>query len=115
MLLSNEEYKKKNVYWTLDFVLSAHYYIYQCAAKQVEILAANKDTCDDIELPTMYDLIDDALAIGPDEEGECYNCWGVTDNYNADSSFGCMIIEKDGKTILEDIDAIDGISNVYAI
>jgi hypothetical protein len=45
MLLSNEEYKKKNVYWTLDFVLSANYYIYQCAAKQVEILAANKDIC----------------------------------------------------------------------
>lgn len=32
MLLSNEDYKKKNVYWTLDFVLSANYYIYQCAA-----------------------------------------------------------------------------------
>lgn len=53
MLLSNEEYKKKNVYWTLDFVLSAAYYIYQCAAKQVEILAANKDTCNDTELPTI--------------------------------------------------------------
>lgn len=33
MLLSNEEYKNKNIYWTLDFVLSAHYYIYQCAAR----------------------------------------------------------------------------------
>ena len=41
MLLSNEKYAKENVYWTLDFVLSANYYIYQCAAKQVEILAAN--------------------------------------------------------------------------
>lgn len=28
MLLSNEEYKKKNVYWTLDFVLSAAYLRY---------------------------------------------------------------------------------------
>lgn len=34
-----------------------------------QILAANKDTCDDTELPTMYDLIDDALAIGVDDEG----------------------------------------------
>ena len=75
MLLSNEEYKKKNVYWTLDFSLSAAYYIYQCAAKQVDILAANKDTCNDTELPTMYDLIDDALAIGADEDGECYSSW----------------------------------------
>lgn len=111
MLLSNEDYKKKNVYWTLDFVLSAAYYIYQCAAKQVEILAANKDTCDDTELPTMYDLIDDALATGADEEGECYNCCGVTDNYNTDFAFGCMIVEKDGKTILIGIDEIDGVPN----
>lgn len=109
MLLSNEEYKNKNVYWTLDFVLSAHYYIYQCAAKQVEILAANKDTCDDTELPTMYDLIDDALAIGADDEGECYNSWNVTDNYLADYPFGCMIVEKDGNTILTGIDEIDGV------
>lgn len=109
MLLSNEEYKKKNVYWTLDFVLSAHYYIYQCAAKQVEILAANKDTCDDTELPTMYDLIDDALAIGPDEDGLCYNCWAITDRYDSDYPFVCMIIEKDSKTILTGIDEIDGV------
>lgn len=111
MLLSNEEYKKKNVYWTLDFVLSAAYYIYQCAAKQVDILAANKDTCDDTELPTMYDLIDDALATGVDDEGECYNLCAVTDNYNANFAFGCMIIEKDGKTILTGIDEIDGVPN----
>lgn len=109
MLLSNEEYKKKNVYWTLDFVLSANYYIYQCAAKQVEILAANKDTCNDTELPTMYNLIDDALAIGPDEDGEYYNFWNVTDNYLANYPFGCMIVEEGGKTILEDIYGADGV------
>lgn len=111
MLLSNEKYAKENVYWTLDFVLSANYYIYQCAAKQVEILAANKDTCNDTELPTMYDLIDDALAIGADEDGECYSCWGVTDNYNTDFAFGCMIIKEDGKIILTGIDEIDGVPN----
>lgn len=109
MLLSNEEYKKKNVYWTLDFVLSANYYIYQCAAEQVEILAANKDTCNDTELPTMYNLIDDALAIGPDEDGEYYNSWNVTDNYLANYPFGCMIVEEGGKTILEDIYGADGV------
>ena len=111
MLLSNEKYAKENVYWTLDFVLSAHYYIYQCAAKQVDILAANKDTCNDTELPTMYDLIDDALATGADEEGECYNYWGVTDNYDTDFAFGCIIAEEGGKTILKSIDWIDGVSD----
>ena len=109
MLLSNEEYKKKNVYWTLDFVLSAAYYIYQCAAKQVDILAANKDTFDDTELPTMYALSDDALAIGEDDDSECYNLPLITDNYLADVPFGCMIAEEDGKTILEGIDGIDGV------
>ena len=111
MLLTNKEYKKKNVYWTLDFIFSAAYYIYICAGNQVSILAANKDTCDDTELPTMYDLIDDALATGANDEGECYNCWGVTDNYNTDFPFGCVITEKDGKTILEGIDEIDGVPN----
>lgn len=110
MLLSNEEYKKKNVYWTLDFVLSAGYYIYMCAAKQVDILAANEDTCDDTELPTMYDLIDGALATGADDEGECYNFPCITDNYLADVPFGCIIVEEDGKTILKGIDWIDGVS-----
>lgn len=107
MLLTNEKYE--NVYWTLDFVVSAAYYIYQCAAKQVEILAANKDTCNDTELPTMYDLIDDALATGANEEGECYLYWCVTDNYLADFPFACCIVEEDGKIILSNIDAIDGL------
>ena len=110
MLLSNEKYAKENVYWTLDFVLSANYYIYQCAAKQVEILAANKDTFNDTELPTIYDLIDDALATGADEEGECYNLPCITDNYLADVPFGCIMVEEGGKTILEGIDWIDGVS-----
>lgn len=107
MLLTNEKYE--NVYWTLDFVLAAAYYTYQCAAKQVAILATNQDTCEDTELPTMYDLIDDALATGADEEGECYNYCSVTDNYLADFPFACHMVEEDGKIILSSIDAIDGL------
>ena len=57
----------------------------------------------------MYDLIDDALAMGADEEGECYNYWGVTDNYLADFPFACHMVEEDGKIILSSIDAIDGL------
>lgn len=43
MLLTNEKYE--SVYWTLDFVASAAYYIYKCAGYRVEILATNRDTC----------------------------------------------------------------------
>lgn len=107
MLLTNEKYE--NVYWTLDFVASAAYYIYKCAGKQVEILATNQDTCEDTELPTMYDLIDDALATGVDEEGECYLYLPVTDNYFSDYPFACHMVKEDGKTILSSIDAIDGL------
>ena len=28
MLLTNKEYEKKNVYWTLDFIFSAAYSMY---------------------------------------------------------------------------------------
>lgn len=54
MLLSNEKYAKENVYWTLDFVLSANYYIYQCAAKQVEIAAKDKDVNKVVRLLSEY-------------------------------------------------------------
>lgn len=107
MLLTNEKYE--NVYWTLDFVVSAAYYIYKCAGKQVEILATNQDTCEDTELPTMYDLIDDALATGVDEEDNCYLYLLVTDNYLADYPFACHMVKENGKTILSSIDAIDGL------
>lgn len=110
MLLTNEKYE--NVYWTLDFVLAAAYYTYQCAAKQVEILATNQDTYEDTELPTMYDLIDDALATGVDEEDDCYLYWPVTDNYLTDYPFACHMVKEDGKTILSSIDAIDGLQEV---
>ena len=50
--------------------------------KRKEILDARKDTADDTELP-------DEEAISSDiewseEEGEYWNCWGVTDHYDAD-------------------------------
>lgn len=63
---------------------SAAYYIYKCAGYRVEILATNRDTCNDTELPTMYDLIDDVLVAGVDEEDDYYLYLPVTDNYFSD-------------------------------
>lgn len=110
MLLTNEKYE--NVYQTLDFVASAAYYIYKCAGYRVEILATNRDTCNDTELPTMYDLIDDVLVAGVDEEDDCYLYLPVTDNYFSDYPFACHMVKEDGKTILSSIDAIDGLQQV---
>ena len=110
MLLTNEKYE--NVYWTLDFVASAAYYIYKCAGYRVEILATNRDTCNDTELPTMYDLIDYVLVAGVDEEDDYYLYLPVTDNYFSDYPFACHMVKEDGKTILSSVDAIDGLQQV---
>ena len=110
MLLTNEKYE--SVYWTLDFVASAAYYIYKCAGYQVEILATNRDTCNDTELPTMYDLIDEVLAACVDEECDYYLYLPVTDNYFSNYPFACHMVKEDGKIILSSIDAIDGLQQV---
>ena len=107
MLLTNEKYE--NVYWTLDFVASAAYYIYKCAGYRVEILATNRDTCNDTELPTMYDLIDEVLVACVDEECDYYLYLPVTDNYFSNYPFACHMVKEDGKIILSSIDAIDGL------
>jgi len=60
-------------------------YIAELNAKRKEILDARKDTADNTELPTIQDIFDDALSFGIDDDGEIYNSWGVTDNYNADN------------------------------
>lgn len=58
-------------------------FIAECIAKRKEILDAKKDTADDTVIPTIDDIesdINDFL----DEDGDYYNCWGVTDNYSSD-------------------------------
>ena len=59
-------------------------YIAELVAKRKEILDANKDTADDTVLPTIKDIEADINFFGVDEDGDYYNSWGVTDNYNAD-------------------------------
>ena len=68
-------------------------YIDELWAKRKEILDAGIDTADDTELPTRQDILDDLEFTGLDDEGEYYNGWAVTDNYDAD----CPILLKYGR------------------
>ena len=58
-------------------------YIRELEAQRKEILDANKDTTDDTEIPSIDDIISD-IDFFADEDGDYYNNWGVTDNYNSD-------------------------------
>ena len=59
-------------------------YIIEAKAKRKEILDAGLDTADETSIPTEEDILADIEFQGIDDEGEYYNCWGVTDNYNTD-------------------------------
>lgn len=59
-------------------------YIRELEAKRKEILDAGKDTADNTTLPTEEDIISDVNCLGLDDNGEYYNGWAVTDNYDAD-------------------------------
>lgn len=60
-------------------------FISECAAKRKEILDAGIDTIDETKLPTEEDILFDLnYGVEIDEEGDYYNNWGVTDNYNSD-------------------------------
>lgn len=58
-------------------------FIAECTAKRKEILDARIDTADDTRLPTLEDIESDIEEF-IDEDGDYYNCWGVTDGYSSD-------------------------------
>lgn len=61
-------------------------FIRECEAKRKEILNAGKDTALETEIPTIEDILSDInCGVGVDEQGDYYNSWGVTDNYNSDT------------------------------
>ena len=70
----------------------AECFIRECEAKRKEILDADRDTADETTLPTVEDIVSD-LNYGDyvDEDGEYYNAWGVTDNYESDSALHLSI------------------------
>lgn len=60
-------------------------FIAECEAKRKEILDAEKDTAEETTLPTERDVLDDInFGVGVDSDGDYYNCWGVTDNYDSE-------------------------------
>ena len=68
-------------------------YIRELEAKRKEILDAGIDTADNTNIPSVQDIEADISFIGVDEDGDYYNYFGVTDNYDAD----CSIILREGK------------------
>ena len=60
-------------------------YILEMEAKRKEILDAQKDTADETIIPNEDEILDDLLSFGIDVNGKIYDCFGVTDNYNADT------------------------------
>lgn len=58
-------------------------FIEECNAKRKEILDAKIDTANGTMLPTIEDIESDIGAF-IDKDGEYYNNWGVTDNYDSD-------------------------------
>ena len=57
-------------------------YINELAAKRKEIIDAGLDTADETTIPDADAILDDIEAF--EENGEYWNCWGVTDNYDSD-------------------------------
>lgn len=68
-------------------------FIRECNAKRKEILDARLDTAHDTAIPTIEDIESDISGF-IDEDGEYYNCWGVTDNYSSDFPI-CLVVGID--------------------
>lgn len=65
-------------------------FIAECNAKRKEILDAGLDTADDTEILTT-EIIEQDIELFVDEDGDYYNYWGVTDNYNSDWGIGLTL------------------------
>lgn len=65
-------------------------FILECEAKRKEILDAKMDTANDTMLPTIEGIESD-IAGFIDDEGEYYNCWGVTDSYSSDCPISLVL------------------------
>lgn len=111
---------------TQAFEESVQSYISECAAKRKEILDAGKDTAEHTNLPTREDIISDAIyGVGADEDGDYYDAWGVTDNYESDYPFSCKVyidpitkepaLAADGEQVVElvEFDKFDGFRAAY--
>ena len=69
-------------------------YIEELKAKQKEILDAGIDTADEVELPTVEDILSDIEFMGLDDDGVYYNNWAVTNEYDGDNAL-CLELGED--------------------
>lgn len=74
----------KKVTLTKDGKRNVRLFIRECEIKRKEILDVGLDTAEDTCIPTIDDIISD-IEVFMDENGDYYNSWGVTDNYNSDN------------------------------
>lgn len=70
----------------------AEIFILECNAKRNKILDAGIDTADETMLPTLDGILCD-IECFVDPDGDYYNCWGVTDNYNSDTPLSLTLNE----------------------
>ncbi len=75
-------------------IKAAQNYISNLQTKRKEILDAGLDTAEDTILPTVSDIEADVNFFETNEEGDYYNSWGVTDNYDADNPLS-LVLGKD--------------------
>lgn len=66
-------------------------YLEEMNAKRKEILDAGKDTADETPIYTIEDLFEDLISHDIDEDGEVWNGFGVTDNYNTDYPLSLLL------------------------
>jgi hypothetical protein len=66
-------------------------FIAECEEKRKRILELGLDTVEDTNIPTIEDIESDVNAFGVDEEGDYFNGWGVTDNYDSDRVLGLTL------------------------
>lgn len=100
----------------------ADIFIDELKAKRKEILDAGLDTADITYIPVLDDIVDDVNCIGVDKDGNYYNSWGITDNYDSDYPLSLKVgkdlealittTERNRKviTILEQIKANQSVS-----
>ena len=74
----------------------AENYLANLMAKRKEILDAGLDTVDEVDCAnlTIDNLLEDAVDQGFDQDGEAYNNFYVTDNYDSDGPY-CFILGED--------------------
>ena len=67
----------------------AEAYLAELNAKRKEILDAGLDTIEEADCAklTIDNLLEDAIDTGFDEDGEAYNGFFVTDNYDSDQPY----------------------------